>query len=174
MPRAETRLTDDEKKAWRDFCQDRSVSESDMLRLMIKQVSGGEGEAGTPDQEEKKIEQISIRISSKDKYRLIKRAMKEGYPNRTSWVTSLVLSALHREPVLNQDEITALRESNRQLAAIGRNLNQMVRTLNTDARAQMRITRAEVKDLAGLIEDHKTKVAELLNQNLNRWGMDDE
>lgn len=174
MPRAETRLTDDEKKAWRKFCQDRSVSESDMLRLMINQVSGGEGEAGTSDQEEKKTEQISIRISSKDKYRLIKRAKKEGYPSRTSWVTSLVLAALHREPVLSQDEISALRESNRQLAAIGRNINQLARALNTDARAQTRITRADIKDLSSQIEDHKTKVAELLDQNLNRWGMEDE
>jgi hypothetical protein len=174
VPRAETRLSDDEKKAWREFCQARSVNESDMLRQMINQVSGGEGGGEIPEPEEKKIEKITIRITGRDKYRIIKRAKQEGYPNRTSWVTSLVLAALHREPVLTHDEVTSLRESNRQLAAIGRNLNQLARALNTDARAQTRITRAEVKDLAGQIEEHKTKVAGLLDQNLNRWGNGDE
>jgi hypothetical protein len=67
-----------------------------------------------------------------------------------------------------------LRESNRQLAAIGRNLNQLVRALNSDARATNRITRAEIKTLAEQIEEHKTKVATLLEQNLNRWGNEDE
>jgi hypothetical protein len=84
-------------------------------------------------------------------------------------VTSLVLSALHREPVLNSDEIAVLRESNRQIAAIGRNLNQLVRALHTDARISNRITRAEVKILGDQIEDHVSKVAELLEKNLNRW-----
>jgi predicted DNA binding CopG/RHH family protein len=174
MQRVVTRLKDDEKTAWQNFCRDRSISESDMLRMMIKQVSIGEVATESPGIVEKKSEKITIRITGKDKFRIIKRAKKEGYPSRTSWVTSLVLAALHREPVLTQDEITTLRESNRQLAAIGRNLNQLVRALNSDARAINRITRAEVKDLADQIEGHKGKVAELLNQNLNRWGTENE
>lgn len=174
MQRVVTRLQDDEKTAWQNFCRDRSISESDMLRMMIKKISDGEPPEKSSTQDEKKSEKITIRITGKDKFRIIKRAKKEGYPSRTSWVTSLVLAALHREPVLTQDEITALRESNRQLAAIGRNLNQLVRALNSDARATNRITRAEIKDLADQIEEHKANVATLLNQNLNRWGAENE
>jgi hypothetical protein len=174
MQRVVTRLQDDEKTAWQNFCRDRSVNESDMLRRMIKQVSGGEGATQPPESEEKKSGKITIRITGKDKFRIIKRAKQEGYSTRTNWVTSLVLAALHRVPVLTHDEVTSLRESNRQLAAIGRNLNQLVRALNSDARATNRITRAEIKTLAEQIEEHKTKVATLLEQNLNRWGNEDE
>lgn len=174
MQRVVTRLPDKEKEDWQNLCRSRNMTESDMLRTMIKQVSGGQGREEDPGPDEKKTEKITIRISGRDKYRIIKRANQEGYPSRTSWVTSLVLAALHRQPVLSHEEITSLRESNRQLAAIGRNLNQLVRALNTDARALARINRADIKDLAGQIEEHKAKVAELLDRNLNRWGNGDE
>jgi hypothetical protein len=164
-----TRLHAEEKTVWENFCRNHNMTEAAMLRVMIKQVSGRLKATEIPEPEDPKTEKITIRITGRDKYRIIKRAKKEGYSNRTRWVTSLVLSALHREPVLNSDEIAVLRESNRQIAAIGRNLNQLVRALHTDARISNRITRAEVKILGDQIEDHVSKVAELLEKNLNRW-----
>jgi hypothetical protein len=174
MKKVGTRLQADEKSAWQNFCRSHNTTESAMLRMMIKQVSGRLKATEISEPEEPKTEKITIRITGRDKFRIIKRAKREGYSNRTRWVTSLVLSALHREPVLNRDEITVLRESNRQTAAIGRNLNQLVRALHTDARATNRITRAEVKILGDQIEAHVSKVAELLDKNLNRWEVGNE
>jgi len=174
LKRVGTRLQAEEKSAWQNFCRSHNITEAAMLRMLIQQVSASLKPTEIPEPEEPKTEKITIRITGRDKYRIIKRAKMEGYSNRTRWVTSLVLSVLHREPVLNRDEITVLRESNRQIAAIGRNLNQLVRALHIDARATNRITRAEVKILGEQIEAHVSKVAELLDKNLNRWEGDNE
>lgn len=174
MPRTETRLSNDEKKDWQRFCRDHSTTEADMLRQMINRVSSGKESKEIPEPgcDEKKTEKVTIRMTGENKNLLIEKSRQEGYSNRTAYVTSLVLAALRRQPVLSLEEISALRESNRQIAAIGRNLNQLVRMLySDDFRALNRLTRVEVKMLAQQVEEHKKNVANLLEKNMNRWEL---
>lgn len=173
MPRIEARLTPDEKEAWRRFCQARGVSEADMLRLMIERVSGGEVPVAFSGLTDNKSEKLTLRLSAKDQQRLIKRARAEGYPSRTTWTTALVLATLYREPVLTDTEITALRESNRELAAIGRNLNQIAKALNIEFRNSDKMTLEAVLALKKQIDQQREEVAVLLNKNMNRWRIDE-
>lgn len=173
MPRIEARLTDAEKDAWRAFCQARSVSEADMLRLMIQRVSGGEVAIAFSGLDAHKSEKITIRLSPKDQQRLLERARAEGYPSRTTWTTALVLAALHKEPVLTDKEIQALRASNRELAALGRNLNQIAKSLHIEFRTSDKLTRETVLALKAHIDRHRQQVAALLDKNMNRWAHDE-
>jgi len=59
----------------------------------------------------------------------------------------------------------------RELSAIGRNLNQIARILNLEFRESDKITKQAVENLAGYIERHTEKVAALISQSLNRWGL---
>ncbi len=172
MPRTEARLTDDEKAAWQQFCKDSGVKESDMLRMMIRRVSGDAVPIEIPGWKESKSGKITFRLTESDQRKLMKRVKEEGFPNRTNWTTSVVMAALHREPVLTDSEIAALRESNRELAAIGRNLNQVARALNIEFREGDRIKLQAIEALAERIEQHKGEVAGLLSRNLNRWSDD--
>lgn len=164
-----TRLTADEKQAWQKFCQDNNLSEADMLRRMIQQVSGGQVPIEFPSLKESKSGKVTIRLTEHDHRRLGMKAEKEGFTTRTNWATVVILAALHPEPVLNDAEVFALRESNRELAAIGRNLNQVAHALNIDHSLVEKVNISFMQKLAQQIDQHKTKIYEILDMSRNRW-----
>ncbi|MDW2116336.1 plasmid mobilization relaxosome protein MobC [Vibrio sp. 1731] len=170
MAQTKAQLTEQEKTAWKQFCDDNGTTESKMIRMMIGKVARGVLESETDFQKQPKTNQVNIRLSTSDQQKLTKKAKLEGYPNRTKWTTAVVLRALHQEPVLSEQEIAALRESNRELAAIGRNLNQIARTLNIEFREGDRLKLEAVEALTARIEQHKDSVATLINKNMNRWN----
>ncbi|EJT4224696.1 MULTISPECIES: plasmid mobilization protein [Vibrio harveyi group] len=170
MAQTKAQLTEQEKAAWKQFCDDNGTTESKMIRMMIGKVAPGVLESETDFQKQPKTNQVNIRLSTSDQQKLTKKAQLEGYPNRTKWTTAVVLRALHQEPVLSESEIAALRESNRELAAIGRNLNQIARTLNIEFREGDRLKLEAVEALTARIEQHKDSVATLINKNMNRWN----
>jgi len=171
MPRVEARLTEIEKNAWTQFCKANGLRESDMLRRMIQRVAGRA--VSSDDQEiETRSRKLTIRLSPTQERWLAQRAREEGYPNRTSWVMALVLAELYQEPVLTDAEVAALRESNRELRAIGKNLNQVTRVLNIEFREGDKLKREAIEALAERIDQHKDQVASLLSKSLNRWRDD--
>ncbi|ARS53523.1 plasmid mobilization relaxosome protein MobC [Kushneria konosiri] len=170
MKVAKTRLTNDEKIAWHQFCQANHVSESEMLRMMIQKVSGSTSDAGADVNHEPKSDKITVRLASENFKKVGVKAREEGFLNKTNWTTSAVLAALHRQPVLTNDEINILRRSCRELNAIGRNLNQVARALNVESSEEKRIKHEAIAALAKHIDEHCASVSELLNKNMNRWG----
>lgn len=74
--------------------------------------------------------------------------------------------------MLTDAEVAALRESNRELRAIGKNLNQVTRVLNIEFRERDKLKRVAIEALADRIEQHKDQVANLLSRNMNRWRGD--
>ncbi|WP_348826933.1 plasmid mobilization relaxosome protein MobC [Halomonas sp. RT37] len=171
MPRVEARLTDSEKEAWTQFCKANGLRESDMLRRMIQRVSGRA--VTSHDHEiETRSRKLTIRLSPTQERWLAQRAQEEGYPSRTSWVTAMVMAELYQEPVLTDSEVAVLRESNRELRAIGKNLNQITKVLNIEFRDSDKLKREAIEALAERIEQHKDQVASLLSRNMNRWRDD--
>ncbi len=75
-----------------------------------------------------------------------------------------------RQPQFNAAETEALIQSNRQLAAIGRNLNQLAKTLNLDPNASYQVTVESIEALTADIKEHRRAVASMVQSNLNRWG----
>ncbi|ELU1680204.1 plasmid mobilization relaxosome protein MobC [Vibrio parahaemolyticus] len=165
-----TRLSETEKKAWQGFCRANNLSESDMLRRVIQRISNETVSIDSPGLNyDKKARKITIRLTEYEDRKLIERAEKEGYTTRTKWTTAVVQSALHKAPILSNHEINVLRESNRELAAIGRNLNQVVKALNIDFHENDKIKQDAIENLIERIEQHKGQVAELIDRNMNRW-----
>lgn len=172
MPRIVKRITPEQKEVWQTFCKDRGISESDMLGLLIERVTAGQVINDSKGLEEPRTGKVTIRLSPDDVQRMTARAKAEGFPSRTTWLTNLAMATLSKEPVLTDAEINSLRESNRELAAIGRNLNQIARVLNVEFRESDRLNREAIEALSSRIEEHKDMVAQLLDRNLNRWGND--
>lgn len=170
MSRIVKRITPEQKVIWQNFCKDRGISESDMLGLLIEKVTAGQIINPSKGLEEPRTGKVTIRVLPEDIERMTIRAKTEGFPSRTTWLTNLVMATLNKAPVLTDTEINSLRESNRELAAIGRNLNQIARALNVEFRETDRLNREAIEALSSRIEQHKDVVAQLLNRNLNRWG----
>lgn len=155
--------------AWQAFCQERGISESNMLGLVIEKITGDQVGFDFKGLAEPKTDKVTIRLLPEDIKRMTARAKSEGFPSRTTWLTNLVLSVLSDDPVLTDAEINTLRASNRELAAIGRNLNQMARAINIDFREGNQVTASAIDALANKIEQHTAKVATLMNKSINRW-----
>ncbi|RLV58104.1 plasmid mobilization relaxosome protein MobC [Parashewanella curva] len=172
MPKTEVHLEPDEKSHWQEYCRSHSMSEAQMLRMLINKASPLA--ANTDNFKESRTNKVTIRLDSQNHKKLSMLAKEEGYFSQTNWVTSTVLAHLHRSPVLSVEEMQVLRESNRQLSAIGRNLNQIAKVLNIEFRESDKITKEMIEMLSHRIDKHKDKVYTLLDKNRTRWSIDHE
>jgi hypothetical protein len=114
------------------------VSESALVRqLLLTLVRTSATE--TPgirksDGTEARAERLSIRLLPDDRLLLGERASARGMPSAT-YVAVLVRSHLRKLTPLPTEELAALKRSIAELGAIGRNLNQIARTLNAGGRS---------------------------------------
>ncbi len=67
-------------------------------------------------------------------------------------------------PVLTDEEVNTVRESCRQLGAIGRNLNQVARALNIEFRESDKLKQEAIEKLAERIDQHLDHVSELFDK----------
>ena len=108
------------------------VSESILLRrVILKEVEQVDIEPDTviPDPNNAELTQMTIRLPCFLSDAIKARSTASGM-SASRWVAALVQSNLTRVPVVNEDAVNQLRTSNRELAAIGRNINQIARSLN--------------------------------------------
>ena len=89
------------------------------------------------------------------------------------WVTALVQSNLTRQPVMSDDELAGLLASNRELAAIGRNLNQIARALNEAFYETERVKLEKLAELRQVITENRLAVRALVRASQNAWEADD-
>lgn len=145
---------------------------SEFLRLILSKVLPGVIEAGDQQGKERKHSTTFLRWSENENEEILIRAKREG-TNRQGWIRRVVLAALRRKPQPTKDEEKALRESNRELVALGRNINQIAHKLNTSIREVDLVHAQMLEELAGQIEEHRQIVTDLLNANWRRVGEDE-
>ncbi len=171
MPRIEARISEQEKSHWRQFCESKGISETVMLKMMLQQLTSANSSSAPVKSSATKNKKVSIRLTPHQQKTLHQKSQQEGYLNQSHWVLACVLANLFKEPVLTVDEIKALHESSRQLAAIGRNLNQIARVLNIEFRESNKMTKEAIDLLTANINKHKLHVAKLLHKNRHRWDI---
>lgn len=167
-------VTPEQKERWQNFCRKKGVTESDMLGLLLHHVTDGEIGIVFEGLNLPKSEKVTVRLDKKTIQKMSERAMAEGFPSRTSWATNMLVSVLDNDPVLTGAEIEVLRESNRELAAIGRNLNQIAHAINIDFRDSDQMTRDFSEALSAAISQHRKRVSALLDRALNRWTNEEQ
>lgn len=178
MAIAKTGLSDAEKTALRQFCREKGVTEADLLRRMIRRILGDSIDTGEGKRPASAVKEgsnnLTLRLNGSEIRKIERRAEEEGFSFRTSWAVAVLRQALSSAPVLTGDEVKAIRESNRELAAIGRNLNQVAHAINIDPRNEDQITPELFEELRDHLAKHREKVSNLLDLALNRWGVSNE
>lgn len=165
-------LPSDEKTRWKDYCRVRNLTPSAAIRQIVAQLLAKQGPTASgaqsdemPDHTRARLE-LRLSDSERDAVREIARAMGES-PNR--WVASLVRAYITRKPQLGMHELAAIAESNARLLAIGRNLNQIARSLNSGERSIA--TDLVPTELAADIAAHVEAVSKVIRANLERWSV---
>lgn len=125
------------------------------------------------------LERFELRLASFMKAEVKKRAAIEGMSS-SEWVASLIQTVLMHEPVLTEKEIEVVSFANRELAAVGRNLNQIARSMNRAELIGVNFTKDEILTLEG-IAVLKQKISKLRDKILNlvvarnrAWGAQDD
>ncbi|KQR13847.1 mobilization protein [Xanthomonas sp. Leaf148] len=86
------------------------------------------------------------------------------------WVIDAVRAGLTGEPQFGTKEVDVLGESNYQLLAWGRSLNQIARRLNEGRKANLTIE--QIRIIADRIDAHTKKVSEAIRASQERWNIE--
>lgn len=175
MPVLKTLVEPGTKVRFRSMAKARGLSESELLRAVILAVTGednGPDQPIEPDAEKADTSRMTVRMPRFLMEGTKSRAKSKGMaPSR--WVTALVQSHLTRQPVMCDDELTGLLASNRELAAIGRNLNQIARALNEAFHETERMKLEKLAELRQVITENRLAVRALVRASQNAWEADD-
>jgi predicted DNA-binding ribbon-helix-helix protein len=90
-----------------------------------------------------------------------------------TYLANLFHAHVDRRPVLCNAEIHAVRQVARQLADMGRNINQIARKLNTSMEHAHLVGTVDFEVVKMLIELETNVVKDLMKANVRGWGVSD-
>jgi hypothetical protein len=141
-----------------------------LLADAIGTISLANIEALAPEEKVARDTRVHVCLEAEDWRRLKTRANARGLPAAT-YAAFLMRAHLRDAAPLPQVEYLALKDSIMELTAIGRNLNQIARAVNTGAQAAVpgrREVRAMIRVARGLRNCFKA----LLDANERAWRTD--
>ena len=164
----------DLKAPWQAWCEAHGITPSHALRNALRQAMDQRATRApaprlrlTPKRE-RATARIELNLTTSELAALKRMASHEGYVP-TKWLVAMVRTKLTGEPHVGQPELEGLARSNQHLLALGRNLNQIAKVLNT-APQNLTAFRAEViTELSRVIQAHTKKVSDVLRGTVERW-----
>jgi hypothetical protein len=172
-------------EAWQAFIEDHGEDGPEVLRRVMAQLVGQprkEVQTRGPDMEAPTMREASeVDRAPKRAVKLMltaseHAALAEIAENRECsiqfWIVSLVRSALTRGIAVGGAELIALGQSNYELAAVGRNLNQIARHLNSGGVVKYGDLELMLRALSDGMESHRKKVHALVNSCSHRWKLE--
>jgi len=121
---------------------------------------------------EAKTEQVFVRLEPYY-FQELGRLAQERLWYRGTYLANLFRAHVARSPVLCEAEINAVRQVARQLADLGRNINQIARKLNASLEHADLVTSLDFELVKMLIELESTTVKNLMQANVRGWGVCD-
>ena len=112
---------------------------------------------------------VEVRLTPSEKAAVLELASVEGCSPQ-HWIINTVRATLTRQPQFGMRELDALGESNYQLLAIGRNLNQIAKRLNEGLPET--VTVQHIEKLRRVIEQHTEVVSKAMRASLERWSVE--
>lgn len=165
----------DLKTPWVEYCASVGKKPGAALREAIEkqlaELQGGRSKTVFKPVEEvqhKAKKRFEIMLTDSERDALATRATEENCSGR-QFVIDALRAALTHEPQLSMKEIEILGESNFQLLAVGRNLNQIARRLNEGKYEPVTVERME--ELRKIIDAHVQKASDSIRANIERWNL---
>lgn len=168
------RLGPDLKEQWENYCAALGLASSSAIKDAIKQQLKAAEALPTPkiyrqtENAKEATERFEILLTISEKAAVKARAQTERCSMRR-WIVDAIRTGLTHEPQFGMSEIDALGESNYQLLALGRNLNQISRRLNEGHYEPFTVKR--IKALSHIIDKHTDVVSDAIRASLERWSL---
>ncbi len=162
------------KAPWQAWCGKQGVTPSHALRNALRQAMDWRAsQAPAPrsrviSKRERATARIELNLTTSELAALKKMAGHEGYVP-TKWLVAMVRTKLTGQPQVGQAELETLARSNQQLLALGRNLNQIAKVLNTAPQNRAAFRVEVITELSRVIQAHTKKVSDVLRGTVERW-----
>lgn len=167
-----TRLTSAEKEAWQRLCEASGRSESDVLREMIQRVCGESiAEEGRDMMRGPKSCKLSVRLTRQEQELITERAAYEGFPNRTRWASALIRATLLRQPVMNEEERSALIQASFALTDVIENAGGTQLGLPRIRIKDQGQGEISIKELQDRVWEVNERVMALVSSGRKRWNL---
>ncbi|KTB95725.1 plasmid mobilization relaxosome protein MobC [Pseudomonas syringae] len=166
----------DLKARWADYCLALGKSPGAAIKAAIEQqlAQSAANPALKPYQQVEEtttrgpMQRFEILLTASEKAAINERAQIERCSMRR-WIVDAIRIGLTHEPQFGMDEIDALGESNYQLLALGRNLNQIARRMNEGGYEP--VTAERIEALSRIIDNHTEKVSRAIRASIERWDL---
>lgn len=179
-----TRVTEDVKTIFINMANNKGLTESELLRLIINDaINNQEDKRTTPKIEmagfshmrkteaELKITRLEIHLPKFLIEAAKERAKTQGMAT-SRWIKSLVQTNLIQTPVLIDSALMAVKESNRELAAVGNNLNQIARRLNESVFKIEMVRIEKLEEVDSAVKSLRVELKKLIRVSQDAWGVE--
>jgi hypothetical protein len=145
----------------------------DLVRHVVRSAKIDASKLDPPKPPPLRAERVTVRFSTEEMEAV--RTLAEEFGSVREWLVALVRSRIRPDaPQIGLREVQALYASNRELWAIGRNVNQIAHAMNLDMQHAGRLegsaTRVrELDSLRAAIDAHTEKVLAVCNASFERW-----
>ena len=164
------------KAPWQAWCQAHGITPSHALRNALRQTMDRKAtrapapRLGITPKPERATARMEVNLTPSELAALKRVAGHEGYAP-TKWVVAMVRTKLTGQPHVGQPELEGLARSNQQLLALGRNLNQIAKVLNTAPQNRTAFRVEVIMELSRVIQAHTKKVSDVLRGSVDRWHL---
>lgn len=160
------------KLKWLDWCKSKNLNPSDALRMVVNHLVNGQRDNTqhmvVEQAPEKPTVRREVKLTQSENKLLEQIADREGF-SANKWLVALVRTKLTNSSAFGQVELEHLSASNSHLLAIGRNLNQIAKALNTDDGARSLYRIDLIEELSREIKAHAVLVSKTITANVRRW-----
>lgn len=171
MKNIKASVDDDIKAAFRAAAVRQGTSESRLLLLIINTFLNNNPTANnTTSATETKNDRFSFRVSAKLKKDLSHRAKQQGM-SPSAYLVAMVRAHLSQKAFFTEHELDVLHQTNNELTAIGRNINQIAKALNQSLNNADRANAKEFDGIYKFVMKVRDEISDLERANLRAWGI---
>lgn len=177
-PFVKARVSPGMKAAFERYASARNSTPAAALKSLVQHIVRTAKieakEITTPKPPPIRSERVTVRLSMDEM--AAARPLAEAFGGVREWLVALVRSRIRPDvPQFGLREVQALYESNRELWALGRNVNQIAHAMNLDLQQAGRLEGSagrvgELGALKAAIDQHTAKVMALCNASFERWS----
>lgn len=158
------------KRPWLQYCRERKTTPSAAFRQIVALLLKSEVSPAVENVEPASAKKVrkQITLTAEEASFVDECAHAEGYSS-TRWLIALLQARMRNGAQFGQYELEALGRSNLALLTIGRNLNQVARSLNACSRVPDDIG-VSITQIETTIRSHTAHVSQAILRNLERWN----
>ena len=165
------------KQPWLEWCKEQGVTPSEGFRRIVARLTA-KSESNPnivparieTDQPERPTIRKEVALTRSEFVRVEALADAEGF-SVTKWIIALIRARLTSSAQFGQHELELLGRSNAYLLAIGRNLNQIAKALNSMPYDRNIYPPGLIEELVAEIKTHTKAVSEAMSANVERWRL---